>query len=108
MGKAVHLKNKFSAETKDVKWIEALGKEDTDWVIFSSDTHIQKVKVEKEALKNSRCPIFFFKKGFFDLSPSLQMSRIFAKLEEIHGVVQGKKKHRIYEIRSKGKIIPLS
>lgn len=59
----VHLRDRFSPNTKDIDWISDLGQEG-EWVVISADLRITKNKHEREAWRQAAITIFFFAKGW--------------------------------------------
>lgn len=59
----VHLREKFSSDTKDEDWIRTLAVEE-DWIIVSGDPRITRGKTEREAWRESRITAFFFGHGW--------------------------------------------
>lgn len=58
-----HLRSKFSQETPDEAWIEALAVEG-HWVIVSGDPRIVKSPQSREVWRRSGLTAFFLKKGW--------------------------------------------
>lgn len=77
-----HLQDKFDAGVKDVEWLTKLG-EERDWVIISGDYRIGKSAHEKEAWRQSRLTAFFLAKGWTNLPPLVQHSKLASIIEEI-------------------------
>ena len=48
----IHLREKFSPDTRDEVWLKALGEED-DWIILSGDVRIGRNQHEREAWHRS-------------------------------------------------------
>lgn len=61
-----HLKEKFSADTEDAQWMEALARE-KDWIIVTADINIGKNPHEIEAWKQAGHTIFFLKPGWLKM-----------------------------------------
>lgn len=54
----VHLSDRFTPDTEDRVWIEALAAE-SDWVVVSADRRIHRNPIEREAWRRSRLIVFF-------------------------------------------------
>jgi len=77
-----HLQDKFPANKKDEEWIKELGLEG-DWVIISGDYRIGKSAHERAAWHESRLVAFFLSKGWTNIAPLLQHSKLAAILDDI-------------------------
>jgi len=77
-----HLQDKFAANTKDEDWIRALGRE-ANWIIISGDYRIGKRSHERRAWRESGLTVFFLSKGWTNIPPLLQHSKIALILDEI-------------------------
>jgi len=77
-----HLQDKFIAEIKDEDWIRALGKEG-NWVIISGDYRIGKSAHERRAWHESGLTAFFLSKGWTNIPPLQQHSKLALILNEI-------------------------
>jgi len=80
--KFTHLQDKFAANTKDEEWIRALGREG-DWIVISGDYRIRKNAHEREAWHESGLTVFFLKKGWTNIPPLLQHSKLALVLDKI-------------------------
>jgi len=78
----IHLQDKFSAETKDEDWIRALGSEG-DWIVISGDYRIGKSPHERAAWHESGLTVFFLSKGWTNIPPRLQHSKLTLVLDAI-------------------------
>ena len=78
----VHLQDKFKPDTKDEDWIRALGRE-AGWVVISGDYRIGKSAHGREAWHESGLTAFFLKKGWTNISPLQQHSKLALILPEI-------------------------
>ncbi len=78
----IHLKEKFSPDTKDIDWIGSLAKEGR-WIVFSGDYSITKKPLEKQAWADSGLTGFFLKKGWTNIPPNVQLSKLSLLLPEI-------------------------
>jgi len=70
-----HLRDKFPQDTPDIEWINTLAKEG-GWVVLSADYRITKKPLEKQAWKDSGLTGFFLKKGWTNIEPHLQLSKL--------------------------------
>ena len=77
-----HLQDKFEANTKDEEWIRALGRE-KDWIVISGDYRIGKNAHEREAWHESGLTVFFLKKGWTNIPPLQQHSKMALILDSI-------------------------
>ena len=78
----VHLQDKFPADTKDEDWIRRLGQEG-DWIVISGDYRIGKSAHERAAWHQSGLTVFFLNKGWTNLPPLQQHSKLALILDEI-------------------------
>lgn len=72
---AVPLRDKFPPDTPDTVWLHALAKE-SDWIIISGDERIKHVPAERKAWLDSRHIIFFLAKGWTNIPPFEQLSKL--------------------------------
>ena len=77
-----HLQDKFLANTKDEVWIRTLGNEG-GWVVISGDYRIGKSAHERQAWHESGLTIFFLSKGWTNITPLQQHSKLASILEKI-------------------------
>src|SRR5215470_5801149 len=77
----VHLQDKFSADTQDAEWIRSFG-EEGDWVIISGDYRIGKSAHERAAWHQSGLTVFFLSKGWTNIPPLQQHSKLAAILDD--------------------------
>ncbi len=59
---AVHLKERFPAETADVDWIPHVGRE--GWIVITADREIRRNAAERQALKQNHVTALFLKSAF--------------------------------------------
>lgn len=78
----VHLRDKFKPSTPDVEWISSLAKE-KNWVIISGDWRITRKPLEKQAWKDSELTGFFLKRGWTNIEPNVQLSKLAILYPEI-------------------------
>ena len=77
-----HLQDKFLPATKDVDWIGALGREG-DWIVISGDYRIGKSAHERRAWHESGLTAFFLSKGWTNIPPLQQHSKLALILDDI-------------------------
>ena len=77
-----HLQQKFAADTKDGEWIRALGREG-NWIVISGDYRISKNAHERRAWHESGLTVFFLSKGWTNIPPLQQHSKLSLILDEI-------------------------
>ena len=77
-----HPQNKFPPQTKDEEWICKLG-EDWDWIVISGDYRIGKSAHENAAWHQSGLTVFFLSKGWTNISPLQQHSKLATILDDI-------------------------
>ena len=77
-----HLQDKFSPDTKDDDWIRALGREG-DWIVLSGDYRIGKSAHERRAWHESGLTAFFLSKGWTNIPPLQQHSKLALILDQI-------------------------
>ena len=77
-----HLQDKFPPETRDEDWIRDLGKEG-DWIVISGDYRIGKSAHERAAWHQSGLTVFFLKKGWTNIPPLQQHSKLTFALADI-------------------------
>ncbi|MEW6301836.1 MAG: hypothetical protein AB1705_00080 [Verrucomicrobiota bacterium] len=98
-----HLHDKFAKETKDVDWITSLAAEG-NWVIISGDYRIGRNKHEREAWHQSRLTVFFLAKGWMNLPPLQQHSKLALILDDIVAHAEKAKRGSGFLISVKGRI----
>lgn len=77
-----HLQDKFPPDTKDEQWIRQLGTEGS-WVVISGDYRIGKSAHERAAWHQSGLTVFFLSKGWTNIPPLQQHSKLAAILGDI-------------------------
>jgi hypothetical protein len=77
-----HLQAKFRPDSKDEEWIRQLGREG-DWIVISGDYRIGKSAHERKAWHQSGLTAFFLSKGWTNLPPLLQHSKLALILDKI-------------------------
>lgn len=99
----VHLQEMFPHNTKDVDWIRSLGPQG-GWIIISGDYRIGKSPHEKAAWHESCLTVFFLAKGWTNITPLLQHSKLTLILEDIIDLAERAKPGTGYLVPIKGKI----
>ena len=77
-----HLQEKFPPETKDEEWITKLGAEG-GWIVISGDYRIGKSAHERAAWHRSGLTVFFLSKGWTNIPPLQQHSKLALILDDI-------------------------
>jgi PIN like domain len=77
-----HLQEKFPPDTTDEEWIRTLGNEG-EWIVLSGDYRIGKSQHGKRAWHESGLTAFFLAKGWMNISPLQQHSKIAAILDNM-------------------------
>jgi predicted nuclease of predicted toxin-antitoxin system len=99
----LHLQDKFPADTKDEAWIRQLGNEG-GWIVISGDYRIGKNVHERAAWHQSGLTVFFLSKGWTNLPPLQQHSKLSLILEEIVACARNSKPVAGFIISINGKI----
>jgi len=71
----VHLQSKFDANIPDEDWFGKLSAEG-DWIIISGDAKISRSAHEKQAWMQSKLTVFFLTKGWMNIPPFEQLSKL--------------------------------
>lgn len=98
-----HLQEKFAANTKDEEWIRALGREG-DWIVISGDYRIGKSAHERRAWHESGLTAFFLSKGWTNIPPLQQHSKLALILDDIIEHAKGAKPGSGFSVAMNGKI----
>jgi hypothetical protein len=98
-----HLQEKFPAATTDEDWIRQLGKEGS-WIVISGDYRIGKNAHERAAWHQSGLTVFFLSKGWTNISPLLQHSKLALILDDIISHASGAKAGSGFSVAMNGKI----
>jgi hypothetical protein len=98
-----HLQDKFAADTKDEDWIRALGREG-GWIIISGDYRIGKSAHERRAWHESGLTAFFLSKGWTNIPPLQQHSKLALILDDIIEHAKGAKPGSGFSVAMNGKI----
>ena len=83
----VHLRQKFSPDTPDVKWMRDLAGE-SNWVIISGDVAIRKNPHEVVAWKEAGHVIFFLKPGWTNIPFWQQVEKLAQRFEKIEALAR--------------------
>lgn len=87
--RAIHIRdiNEFGmtvvSNSKDTEWIEALGKDNRNWIVFTQDRNIRKVKIEKLAFQKARLKGFLLSQSFQKLPMNKQASILLWRWPEL-------------------------
>ena len=101
--KIIHLKDRFSPDVSDEKWINELSSEGS-WIVFSGDMRITKNEAEKRAFRNSKLTGLFLSPGLFKKGPVIQTARLLLlwdNIEKISEIVAPGATYQISENRIK-------
>ena len=101
-----HLQDKFPANTKDEDWIRTLGR-DGDWIVISGDYRIGKNAHERRAWHESGLTAFFLSKGWTNIPPLLQHSKLTVVLEKIIETAARANPGSGFSVAMNGKIEPI-
>ena len=77
-----HLRTLFPADTPDVKWIEALGRQG-NWVIISGDVRIMRNAHERDAWHQSGLTVFFLAKAWMSIPLLDQHAKLAQRFTDI-------------------------
>jgi len=79
-----HLRDRYRPNMSDVDWLTALAREkDGPWIIVSGDMRISRNKAERKAWLDSSHIIFFLSKGWTNIEPYTQLSKLIKIFPEI-------------------------
>lgn len=98
-----HLQEKFPPNAKDEDWIRKLG-EEGGWIIISGDYRIGKNAHERAAWHQSKLTVFFLNKGWTNLPPLLQHSKLAIILDDIVKYASTAKQGSGFAVSVNGKI----
>ena len=98
-----HLQDKFPANTKDEEWIRRLGAEG-GWIVISGDYRIGKSAHERAAWHQSGLTVFFLNKGWTNLPPLQQHSKLALILDDVVAHAERAKVGSGFVIAVNGKI----
>jgi len=72
---AIHLRDRFPPDTKDIDWLTALG-EEGGWIIISGDIRISRNQHEKAAWLEAKLTTFFLSGNWQNLSMWEQAAKL--------------------------------
>jgi len=98
-----HLQEKFAPDTKDVDWIGALGREG-NWIVISGDHQIGKSLHERRAWHESGLTAFFLSKGWTNIPPLQQHSKLALILDDVIEHAKKAKPGSGFSVATNGKI----
>jgi predicted nuclease of predicted toxin-antitoxin system len=99
----VHLRDKYKEDTKDEDWMRALAQEH-EWVIISGDVRIRKNPHEVKAWREAGHTIFFLRKGWTNIKPFEQASKLFHFFPEIVKLASSSLRGSGFDMPQKGNI----
>lgn len=99
----VHLRQKFPANTPDVKWMRDLAAE-SGWVIISGDVAIRKNPHEVAAWKEAGHVIFFLKPGWTNIPFWTQVEKLTQRFEQIEALARRAKPGDSFMVGVRGEI----
>jgi hypothetical protein len=97
------LQEKFQPNVKDEEWICQLGKEG-DWIVISGDYRIGRGAHERAAWHQSGLTVFFLSKGWTNIPPLQQHSKLALILDDIVEHAAKAKSGSGFSIHMNGKI----
>jgi predicted nuclease of predicted toxin-antitoxin system len=98
-----HLQEKFGADTKDEEWVRKLG-EEGNWIVISGDYRIGRGVHERAAWHQSGLTVFFLSKGWTNIPPLQQHSKLALILDDIIEQATKAKSGSGFSIHMNGKI----
>lgn len=96
----VALRYKFSPDTSDEDWINALSA-DGRWVVISGDRRITRNKAEYVAFRNSHLVGFFLARGLYKAKVSKQLERLLALWDNIETLARTVEGGAMFELQMK-------
>lgn len=81
-GEVTHLRDKFSADTPDIEWLEGLANEG-GWIVISGDLRITRNAHERRVWQQSRLTAFFLKRAWMNQDFWLHASRLIGWFPDI-------------------------
>jgi hypothetical protein len=99
---AIHLQEKFTADTPDVDWLPTAGQ--NAWVVITGDHRLSKFPAERIALEQASVVAVFFYKGFTSVSGLLQVSFVAKHWPAIEHAVHKQKPGSNLRINANGQI----
>ena len=98
-----HIKEKFSADTPDISWIEKLKKEG-GWFVITKDNQIRKKPHERKAWQESHIPFVFLHKTWFNHGFWEIAWRFIRYWPELKETITNDRKIESFELSVKGKL----
>lgn len=95
-----HLQEKFARNTPDIDWIRDLSKE-RGWFVISVD-RIHRPRAQREILRQTGLNVFLLAKGYMELSPRDQASKILRLWGEILKAAESAKPGECFRIPISG------
>ena len=103
-----HLREKFPTNTPDAEWLSALAKEG-GWIVISGDIGISRKPHEQKAWLESGLVVFFLSKGWTNISPLIQLSKLAKILPRVIETAQNARGEKGFIITpSSNKIDPIT
>lgn len=94
------LRDKFSGDTPDKDWIDALSA-DGRWIVISGDRRITRNKAEFAAFRNSRLVGFFLGRGLYKAKVAKQLERLLALWDNIDTLARTVEGGAMFELQMK-------
>jgi hypothetical protein len=99
----IHLKDQFSADTRDIDWMKALAGE-KDLIIITGDVRIGKNPQEVRAWKQAGHTIFFLKQGWIGLEFWVQAQKFVKCFPSIIAKAKSAQRGSSFMVSVNGKI----
>jgi len=99
----VHLRDKFPPDISDEDWFGELSA-DGDWIVISGDARISRSAHEKQAWRQSNLTVFFLTKGWMNIPPFEQLSKLSHCFPEIVNLCKKARPGSSFNISVHGKI----
>jgi PIN like domain len=93
----------FQPTTPDEDWFGKLS-EGRDWIIISGDTKISRSVHEKQAWQQSKLTVFFLTKGWMNIPPFEQLSKLSHCFPEIVALCEKSQPGSSYNVSVHGRI----
>jgi hypothetical protein len=100
----VHLRDRFTPETRDADWMEALAKE-SGWIILSGDLAIRRNPHQLAGWRAAGQPIFFLEAGWTNLTCWQQVQRLARSFSAIIDRAQSAKPGDAFLVTVNGRIV---
>ena len=101
-----HLQEKFAPDTPDEEWIRALGDE-RNWIVISGDYRMGRSQHGRRAWHESGLTVFFLAKGWMNISPIQQHSKLASILDEIIYLSERNSSSAGFAIQMNGKVLQI-